>query len=101
LRPGQVVVLNNLPAHKHASSAALIDARGAPVLYRPPYSPDCNSFELGEAEFKAHLRRRAPRTQHDFDHAISDTIECLTPDDALAFIRHCGYHSPNTSGEPA
>jgi transposase len=97
LRSGQIVLLDNLVAHKAADIVALIEARGARVLYLPPYSPDFNPIEPGFAKFKAALRRRGPRNQSALDGAIRETIDCVTPDDARGFIRHCGYHLPDSS----
>jgi transposase len=97
LRPGQIVLLDNLVAHKAADIVALIEARGASVLYPPPYSPDFNPIELGFAKFKADLRRVGPRTQEALDCAITATIDCLTPGDARGFMRHCGYRLPDSS----
>ena len=97
LRPGQIVLLDNLIAHKAGDIVALIEARGASVLYLPPYSPDLNPIEPGFAKFKARLRRSGPRTQNALDRTIADTIDCLTPSDARGFMRHCGYRLPDSS----
>jgi transposase len=97
LRPGHVVLLDNLGAHKAADIVALIEARGASVLYLPPYSPDFNPIEPGFAKFKAHLRRAGPRTQEALDRAITTSIDCLTPSDARGFMHHCGYRFPDSS----
>jgi transposase len=97
LQPGQIVLLDNLVAHNAADIVALIEARGASVLYLPPYSPDFNPIEPGFATFKADLRRRGPRTQPVLDVAITETIDCLTPSDACGFIRHCSYRLPDSS----
>jgi transposase len=97
LQPGQIVLLDNRPAHKAGDITALIEARGATVLFLPPYSPDFNPIELGFAKFKARLRQLGPRSQDALDHAIRETIDCVTPSDALGFIRHCGYRLPDTS----
>jgi transposase len=97
LRPGQFVLLDNLVAHKTTAIVALIEARGASVLYLPPYSPDFNPIEPGFAKVKARLRRVGPRTQEDLDRAIAKTIDCLTLDDACGFMCHCGYRLPDSS----
>lgn len=62
LRPGQIVLLDNLSAHKAFEIRTTIEARGCEVLYLPPYSPDFNPIELAFAKFKALLRRAGPRT---------------------------------------
>jgi transposase len=97
LRPGQVVLLDNLRAHKAADIRAMIEARGCEVLYLPPYSPDFNPIELAYAKFKALLRRERPRSQTALDETITRTIDCITPTDAAGFIRHCGYRPPDSS----
>jgi transposase len=91
LRGGQVVVLDNLSAHKTAAVIALIEQRGCTVLYLPPYSPDFNPIELAFAKLKAFLRHAAARTQDTLDTAIRAGLDIVTPDDACAFFQHCGY----------
>lgn len=93
LRPGQIVLLDNLGAHKAADIRAMIEARGCEVLFLPPYSPDFNPIELAFAKFKARLRRAGPRTQSALDATITQTIDCIPPHEARAFIHHCGYQS--------
>jgi transposase len=93
LRPGQIVLLDNLGAHKATDIRTMIEARACEVLYLPPYSPDFNPIELAFAKFKAHLRRAGPRTQPALDRTITETIDCIPPHEALAFIHHCGYRS--------
>jgi transposase len=97
LQPGQIVLLDNLAAHKATDITALIRARGCEVLFVPPYSPDFNPIELAFAKLKAVLRRLAPRTQPALDQAITSTIDCVPPAEATAFIRHCGFRSPAPS----
>jgi transposase len=97
LRPGQVVVLDNLPAHHAAAITDLIAARGCDVLFLPPYSPDFNPIELAFAKFKARVRAAEARTREALNTAISQTIDCITPQDAQAFFRHCGYQAPASS----
>jgi transposase len=91
LRPGQIVVLDNLAAHKAADITATIHARGCEVLFLPPYSPDFNPIELAFAKFKAVLRRLAPRTQPALDQALTTAIDCIPPAEAAGFIHHCGF----------
>jgi transposase len=96
LRPGQIVLLDNLGAHKDADIRTMIEARKCQVLFLPPYSPDFNPIELAFAKFKALLRRAAPRTQPTLDRTITQTIDCIPPNEALAFICHCGFRSPDS-----
>jgi hypothetical protein len=74
-------------------TAALAERERVP----PSYSPDCNPIELGLAKFEARLRRVGPRAQEVVDDTISKTIGCLTANDALGFMRHCGFRLPASS----
>lgn len=94
LRPGDVVVLDNLAVHKQPEVRAAITAVGAHVRFLPPYSPDFNPIELAFAKLKAFLRAARPRT---FDQVISLTAIALalfTPPECANYIRHCGYRIP-------
>jgi len=91
LRPGQVVVLDNLPAHKSPKVDELIESAGARVLRLPPYSPDFNPIEMAISKIKSILRKLARRTVDALLQAIDQAVAAVTADDALAFIRHCGY----------
>lgn len=91
LRRGQVVVLDNLPAHKSPRIDQLIESAGARVLRLPPYSPDFNPIEMAIGKIKALLRKPARRTVSDVIEAIGQALTSVTADDAQNFIRHCGY----------
>jgi len=91
LKPGQVVVLDNLPAHKSPRVDALIASAGARVLRLPPYSPDFNPIEMAISKLKSILRTLARRTVDALLDAIDQAIASITADDAIGFIRHCGY----------
>jgi transposase len=91
LLPGQVVVLDNLPAHKSPEVDRLIESAGARVLRLPPYSPDFNPIEMAISKIKSLLRKLARRTVEGLLTAIDEAVASVTADDALAFIRHCGY----------
>lgn len=91
LTPGDVVVLDNLPAHKPAAIREVIEAAGAAVLFLPPCSPDFNPIELAFAKIKAHLRKAAARTLPRLWDAIRDAIDAVTPSDARSFFTTCGY----------
>jgi transposase len=91
LRPGDVVVLDNLAAHKQPAVRTAIEAAGAQLRFLPPYSPDFNPIELAFAKLKAFLRAARPRT---FDHVcalIAAALELFTPTECRNFVRHCGY----------
>lgn len=91
LAPGEVVVMDNLPAHHVAGVRQAIEARGAGVLYLPPYSPDFNPIELAFAKFKALLRAAAARTIPDLWMAIAEAIERFTPEECRNYFAEAGY----------
>jgi transposase len=94
LRAGQVVVLDNLSAHKAASIRQAIEARGCSLLYLPPYSPDFTPIEQAFSKLKAILRGLGARTQQALQEAVHLAIEAITPDDAAAWFTHAGYPLP-------
>ncbi len=91
LRPGQVVVLDNLAAHKGARVRTLIAARGCELWYVPAYSPDLSPIEPAFAKLKALLRRAEARTCEALEHAIAALLGRITAQDAGGFFTHCGY----------
>jgi len=95
LAAGQVVVMDNLPAHKSPQIDALIESAGARVLRLPPYSPDFNPIEMAISKIKSVLRKLARRTVDGLLDGISQAIASITPSDAVGFIRHCGYAATN------
>lgn len=96
LRPGDVVVLDNLAVHKQPDVRAAIEARGGLLRFLPPYSPDFNPIEQAFAKLKAFLRAARPRT---FDHVNALVAAALTlyrPAECANYIRHCGYRVATT-----
>ena len=91
LRPGQVVILDNLPAHKSPEVDRLIESAGAKVLRLPPYSPDYNPIETGISKVKTLLRKEAARNVVDLIDAIGRSLLAVSPSDAQGYIRHSGY----------
>lgn len=91
LRPGDVVVLDNLGAHKVSGIAAAVEAAGARLLYLPPYSPDLNPIEQAWSKFKQNLRSAKARSADALDQAIHDALAAITADNATGWFRHCGY----------
>ncbi|MEN6532750.1 MAG: IS630 family transposase [Bryobacteraceae bacterium] len=87
LATGDVVVMDNLGAHKVRGVEELIQACGAEVLYLPPYSPDLNPIEKAWAKIKQRLRSQRPRTREALEHAIADAIARVTTEDAQAWFR--------------
>ncbi len=92
LTPGDIVVMDNLPAHKMAGVRAAIEAAGAELHYLPPYSPDFNPIELAFAKLKAFLRKVAARTITDPWHALAKALDTVEPDECLNYFAHAGYH---------
>lgn len=91
LQPGDVVVMDNLSAHKAAVIAQRIHAAGAELLYQPPYSPDVNPIEPCWSKVKEFLRTAKARTQECLDTAIAAALKTITPHDARGWFRQCGY----------
>jgi transposase len=87
LAAGDVVVMDNLAAHKVNRVEELIQAQGAEVLYLPPYSPDLNPIEKAWSKIKQYLRSNRPRNTEALDQAISETIALITATDAQAWFR--------------
>jgi transposase len=93
LRPGQVVVMDNLSAHKGSRVRELIAGKGCELIYLPPYSPDFNPIEEAFAKIKALLRRTEARTREALIEAMGRTLEMLTARDARNFFEHRGYRA--------
>jgi transposase len=91
LKPGQVVVLDNLSAHKVTGIEELLTACGAQLLYLPPYSLDLNPIEQAWSKFKQFLRAAKARTVEALEQAVTEALKTITPDDAAAWFRHSGY----------
>ena len=95
LRPGQVVVLDNLSVHQADRIRAAIEARGCRLLFLPPYSPDLTPIEQAFSNVKAILRRLGARARDDLVEAIRLAVDAITRDDALAWFAHAGYPLPD------
>ena len=93
LRPGDVIVLDNLAAHKVDGVHQAIAAVGASVLYLPPYSPDLNPIEQLFAKLKALLRKTAARAKDALWTAIGNVLESFPPNECANYLAHCGYGS--------
>ena len=92
LRPGDVVVMDNLSAHKVAGVEQLIQAAGAELLYLPPYSPDLNPIEKAWSKLKQLLRSAKARTAEALNQAIAELLPQITPQNAQAWFRHSGIN---------
>ena len=91
LRPGDVVILDNLSSHKGARVRAMIEAAGASLLYLPPYSPDFNPIENAFAKLKALLRKAAERTVEGLWTAIGSLLDAFTPVECANYFQAAGY----------
>ena len=87
LKSGDVVVMDNLSAHKAPAVREWIEKAGAEVLYLPPYSPDLNPIEKAWAKLKQLLRAVKARSKETLDQAITELLPCITPDNAKAWFR--------------
>ena len=94
LRPGQVVVLDNLSVHKAASIREALAARHCELLFLPPYSPDCTPIEQAFSKIKAILRGLGARTREALQEAMHAAVEAITSDDVTAWFAHAGYALP-------
>ena len=91
LRVGDIVVCDNLAAHRAADAQKLIEAKGAHLLFLPAYSPDLNPIEMMWSKVKAHLRQAKARNDPDLLSAIAEALRLVSAADARGFFRHCGY----------
>ncbi|MEM9070129.1 MAG: IS630 family transposase [Myxococcota bacterium] len=91
LRPGDIVVMDNLSAHKNVETRRLIENAGASVVYTPPYSPEFNPIEEAWAKLKDIIRRVQTRTRETFDAAVATALDQINQADILAWVRHAGY----------
>ncbi len=91
LRPGDVVILDNLPAHKGAAARQAVEATGARLLFLPPYSPDFNPIENAFSKLKALLRKAAARTVDDLWRTIGQAIDAFTPTECENYFAAAGY----------
>lgn len=98
LSAGQIVLLDNLSAHKGGRVRQLIAARGCELLFLPAYSPDYSPIEETFSKVKAHLRWVGARTHEALQEALGQALETVTAQDALGWFTHCGYVATQASG---
>jgi len=91
LQPGDIVIMDNLPAHKVAGARAAIEAAGAELIFLPPYSPDFNPIEQAFAKLKALLRKAAARTIDALEAAIAVALGAFTPKECEHYFTNSGY----------
>ena len=91
LIPGDIVIMDNLPAHKSAAVRHAIEDAGAELRFLPPYSPDFNPIEMAFSKFKAFLKKTAARTIDDLWDAIAKGIDTFTPTECQNYFATAGY----------
>jgi len=91
LQPGDVVVIDNLGSHRSPRIREAIEAKGASLLYLPPYSPDLNPIELAFAKLKALLRKAAERSTEALWNRIGQLVDSFSPDECAHYFRTAGY----------
>ena len=91
LRPGDVVIMDNLSSHKRASVQVLIEAAGATLRFLPPYSPDFNPIEKAFSRLKAMLRKAGERTVSGLWSLIGKLVDIFQPQECVNYFRSCGY----------
>ena len=89
--PGDIVIMDNLPAHKVSGVREAIEAAGATLLYLPPYSPDFNPIEMAFSKLKALLRKAATRTIEDLWAAVATILDAFTPEECINYFAAAGY----------
>jgi transposase len=94
LRRGQVVVMDNLSAHKGKRVKELIEERGCELIYLPSYSPDLNPIEEAFSKIKKLVRKAEARTKEALIEAIGSALSAVSSRDAHSFFEHCGYRMP-------
>ena len=91
LTEGDIVIMDNLGAHKVAGVRELIEARGARVIYLPPYSPDLNPIEKCWSKIKTYLRAAKARTREALEEALKEALWLVSAKDAIGWFASCGY----------
>ena len=91
LEPGDIVVMDNLPAHRSAAVRDAIQGAGAELRFLPPYSPDFNPIEMAFSKLKASLKRRAARTVDELWEAIGEASDNFTPTECQNYFAAAGY----------
>jgi transposase len=91
LKPGQIVILDNLSIHLGPRVRAAIEARGCRLLFLPAYSPDLSPIEEAFSKVKTVLRRQGARTREALQEAIAQALTLITAHDARGWFTHCGY----------
>ncbi|MEM1009964.1 MAG: IS630 family transposase [Myxococcota bacterium] len=96
LQPGQVVVLDNLTAHRTQETRELFEEHGVHLLFIPPYSPEWNPIEWAWSKVKTFLRQYAARSLQALEDALVQAADLVSPQEATNMILECGYNPPET-----
>lgn len=91
LKPGDIVIMDNLSSHKVAGVCQAIEAAGAQLKYLPPYSPDFDPIEQVFAKLKAWLRKQGKRTIDALADAIGEALDLFSPQECMAYFTNAGY----------
>ncbi len=91
LRPGQIVVLDNLQVHKNQAVRETIEARGCELLFLPSYSPDFNPIEQAFSKLKTFVRKHKARTKQALDDAVAAALKAVSLQDVIGWFSHAGY----------
>ena len=91
LKEGDIVLMDNVNFHRMSAIEPLLKARGASIIYLPPYSPDFSPIENMWSKIKSIIRKYAPRTARRFCFAMKKAFEAITQSDLEGWFRHCGY----------
>lgn len=93
LCPDDIVILDNAGAHKVKGVREAIEGAGAKLWYLPPYSPDLNPIELCWSKLKSILKSTGARTAEALEQAVGMAMKAITPENAKAWFRHCGFEA--------
>ena len=96
LRPGDVVVMDNLSSHKRSEVRIAIEAAGAELRYLPPYSPDLNPIEKAFSKLKSKLRAARKRTIPELEKYLGKVLDCFAPVECENYFKSCGYPATST-----
>jgi transposase len=91
LRTGDVLVLDNLGAHRASRIEQIAESCGAKVIWLPPYSPDFSPIEQMWSKLKTYLRKAKARTSEELDRAVAEGLKLITGNDCRGWFKHCGY----------
>jgi transposase len=99
LRPGQIVILDNLSIHQSKAVRQAIEAKGCQLVFLPAYSPDFSPIEEAFSKLKTFLRRVESRTREALQEAIEQGLNLITDQDASGWFAHCGYSLSHVAGK--